>query len=160
MLKIRPEQLRPFEAQAENAFVVRVMNFLRENHADDVVRLPKSESPTAVAALSDKVLREMVMGGIDRARNYGMTWKSTLISFVVLMFIVAPNFDEHERIEVVLKDGGIPANERVDRLLDELTDEEWDTVAGVYKAEAWRLPLETETAETGAVEEKTYEYAT
>jgi hypothetical protein len=153
MLKIRSEQMRPFEAQAENAFIERVMNYLRENHADDVVLLPESESK--VSALPDKVLREMVEGGIDHARNYGITWKSALISFVVLMFIIAPNFDESERAEGILKDGGIPADERVDKLLDELTDEEWDEIAKDYKPEAWRLPLEVET-----VEEKTYERAT
>jgi hypothetical protein len=153
MLKIRSEQIRPFEAQAKTAFVERVMNYLLENHADDVVTLPKFKS--RVSALPDKVLREMVEGGIDHARNYGITWKSALISFVVLMFIIAPNFDEHERVEGVLKDGGIPADERVDKLLDELTDEEWDDIAKDYKPEAWRLPLEIEIAE-----EKTYERAT
>lgn len=153
MLKIRSEQIRPFEAQAENAFIERVMEYLRKNHADATVRLPKMES--AVSELADKVLREMVVGGIIRARNYGMTWKSTLISFVVLMFIVAPNFDEDERVEKFLKDGQIPADERVDKLLDELSDEEWDAVGEKYDAEAWQLPVEAEI-----VKEKTYERAT
>jgi hypothetical protein len=153
MLKIRSEQIRPFEPQAEAAFVRRVMEYLREKHADDVVRLPKYQSK--VRDLSDKVLREMVAGGIARGRNYGMTWKSNLISFVVLMVMVAPNFDEDERVENNLKDGGVPAEERLDKVLDELTDEEWDAIAKNYDAEAWQLPLEIEI-----VEEKMYERAT
>lgn len=154
MLKIRSEQIRPFEAQAENAFIERVMEYLRKNHADTQVRLPKTQS--LVSGLTDKVLRQMVIGGISQARNYGMSWKSTLISFVVLMFIVAPNFDEDERAENILKNGQIPADERVDKLLDELSDEDWESIAEKYNADAWQLPIET----AEVVKEKAYEYAT
>lgn len=161
MLKIRSEQTRPFEAQAENAFIERVMEYLRKNHADAPVRLPKIESAAAgVSELTDKVLREMVIGGIARARNYGMTWKSTLISFVVLMFIVAPNFDEDGRVEKVLKNGQIPADERVEKLLDELSDEEWDAVGEKYDPAAWQLPSAAAAVGVEIVEEEIYERAT
>jgi uncharacterized membrane protein YheB (UPF0754 family) len=145
MLRIRSEQTRPFESQAETAFVERVMNYLRKNHADAVVHLPKMES--AVFELEEKILRQMVVGGISRARGCGITLKSTLISFVVLMFIVAPNFDEDDRVQTFLSDKELTADERFEKLLDKLIDEEWDEIAEKYNAETWQLPVEAEVAE-------------
>lgn len=143
MLKIRSEQIRPFQPQAEEAFINRVMNYLRKNHDGLEVLLPENIKRT-VANLSDEMLREMVKGGVARARDYGIEWSSNLISFVIVMFVVAPNFDGDERATKFLKDDKIEPEKRVDKMLDELTDEEWNEIRKKYDAETWQLPIKAE----------------
>ena len=140
MLKIRNEQSRPFQPQAEDAFVNRVMEYLRKNHHDTEVYLPESKN-IKVADLSDALLREMVSGGVNRARVYEINWASNLISFVVLMFIAAPNFDEAEKVKEVLLDEKIEVEKRIDKLLARLTDHDWEKIAKTYSAKAWQLPM-------------------
>ena len=136
MLKIRSEQIRPFEPDAKAAFVKRVMNYLRENHRDALVRLPKGQNH--VGQLPETVLRTLVENGITRGESYGLTWKSSLISFVVLMFIVAPNFDRDEKVAKVLTDENIPADKRVRAVTQQMTDEDWEKVAEKYDEKAWQ----------------------
>lgn len=146
MLKIRSEQIRPFEPQAEQAFIRRVMNYVREKHGEAEVRLPKLGA-IKVSDLRDETLSEMVKGGVARARGYKIEWASNLIAFVVVMFVVAPNFDEDERAAKFLKDEAVAVEERVDKMLDELTDEEWEEIAEKYDAETWQMPIKTSVAE-------------
>ena len=102
MLKIRREQFEVFQPVAEAAFVRRVVEHLRDNHADAVVQLPNEV--ILVKQIADERLRRLAKDAIARARGYGMDWESTVTAFVVLMFVAAPNFDEHPLIQRVLKD--------------------------------------------------------
>ena len=140
MFKVRSEQIRVFQPSAEEALVVRVAEYLRENHGADAVRLPQSRN--TVAELPGGVLREMVKGGISRARGYGLEWKSNLKAFVALMFVGAPNFNEYEKAAAFLSDEAIPAEERIDKLLDELRDEDWEAIEKNYNPHRWNLPSE------------------
>ena len=135
MLKIRSEQIRPFEEDAHDAFRDRVMSYVRKNHAGEPVQYRGKQS--AVAELAEEDLRMMVENGLARARSYGLTWKSSLISFVVLMFVVAPNFDRQRYVSGVLRDEKIPANRRVDIIVEQMTDEDWEKVAEGYDEKAW-----------------------
>lgn len=150
MLKIRSEQIRPFEQDAENAFIERVMSFLRENHADEKVCFRGKKS--LVAELPENDLRTMVENGVARARSYGLTWKSSLISFVVLMFSVAPNFDRHLFVWGTLRDDNIPAERRIDVIIEQMSDEDWRIIAEGYDEKAWEIvaaPVEAIAATVG-----------
>lgn len=143
MLKIRKDQINLFQPDAEEAFVRRVMNFVREHHGDRNVRLP--EGDMRVADLSDEMLRPMVEDGIARARRYGITWKSSLISFVVLMFLTAPNFDEHRAVYDYLTNEKIEADRRIDKMMEELPNQVWREARKLYAPETWKLSRELET---------------
>lgn len=138
MLKIRAEQIRPFQPQAENAFVERVAAYLKVNHADELVRLPKKESK--LGELPKHILLEMVRGGIARARTHGMEWKSNLLSYVVLMVIGAPNFDENKKAAAFLKAEIIPVEDRLKKLMEQMTDEDWELIETNYNPNTWNLP--------------------
>lgn len=137
MLKIRPAQLQAFQQVAEAAFVGRVVAHLRAHHAGAVVRLPSGE--TTVAALPDDTLRELVAGGLTRARRYGIEWESNLTAFVVLMFTAAPNFDAHPIIQHVLTNPQTPPESRIDRLWEDTTEENWEAAEAAYDVNAWGL---------------------
>ncbi|MGA9767912.1 MAG: hypothetical protein WBV94_02660 [Blastocatellia bacterium] len=135
MLKIRREQFEVFQPVAEAAFVRRVLEHLRENHADTVIRFPNEV--ILVKQIADDRLRRLVKAAIARARGYGIDWESTVTAFVVLMFIAAPNFDEHPLIQRVLKDERVEADSRIDKLWERTTEENWEAVRKNYDPIAW-----------------------
>ncbi|HLG17534.1 MAG TPA: hypothetical protein VJH03_24030 [Blastocatellia bacterium] len=137
MLRIRPEQLEPFKPVAEAAFVRRVTAYVREKHGEVVIELP--DGARAVKQLPDDALLEIVRSGIARARSYGMTWESTLTAFVAIMFVVAPNFDEHPLIQRVLKDESVPPDSRIDLLWERTTDQNWEAAQRNSNPASWNL---------------------
>jgi hypothetical protein len=142
MFKIKSEQIRLFQPDAEEAFVVRVMDYLKENHADSEVQLPNGK--TTVAGIKDEILNELVRGGIKRGRDYRIEWKSTLLSFVVLLFIGAPNFDEYPKVSSFFVGAETVDDATLEGLMDEMTDEDWTTVESIYDPQAWNLVISEE----------------
>jgi hypothetical protein len=139
MLMIRAKQLDVFQPVAESAFARCVVAHLRDQHADAVVQLPNEVS--LIKQISDQRLRRMVEAGIARARKYGMEWESTITAFVVLMVMVAPNFDQHPLIERILRDERVSANSRVDQLWERTSEENWEVVRKNYDPTAWAAEL-------------------
>jgi hypothetical protein len=135
MLTIRPEQFEAFNAVAEAAFIRRVAGHIRAKHSDVIVELPDATLP--VKQITDELLLEIVRRGIERARSYGMRWESSLTAFVVLMFVTAPNFDDHPLLQRVLKDESLAADSRIDQLWERTTDQNWEAVERSYDPEAW-----------------------
>lgn len=137
MLKIKAEQIRFFQTDADEAFVRRVTEYLRENHSEAEARI--SGDKKTVVEISDETLREMVRGGIKRAEKHGISWKSTLLSFVVLMFLAAPNFDEHPKSVAFFSQNETITDENFEAFLDEMTDEDWETVENNYDETVWSI---------------------
>jgi hypothetical protein len=140
MLKIRPEQMKVFQPVAEAAFAREIVEELREEHADTVVHLPTGTF--AIEQIADDALLELVKTGIARAREYGITWECTLAAFVVLMFVVAPNFDQHPLIQRVLRDESVGPDSRIDQLWERTSEENWQAAIQSYDASAWQLRLQ------------------
>jgi hypothetical protein len=139
-MKIRPAQLQAFAPAAEADFERRVAEYLRGGHAEVSVTLPAAGADAqwvAVKDLDDETLVKMVRGGLARARSYGMTWESSLTSFVVLMFLVAPNFDEHPLIKRFLTDEGVEPDARVDELVAGASEGNWVAAKKGYDPGAW-----------------------
>ena len=126
-----------FQPLAETAVVKRVVAPVRDKHADVAVRLPSSVS--TLAQLSDEVLEEMVQNGIARARQYDMSHESALVAFVVTMFEAAPNFDVYPLTQQILRDERTPPNSRIDLLLDQATEQDWEAIKSTYDPSAWQL---------------------
>ncbi|HST23420.1 MAG TPA: hypothetical protein VLR90_20070, partial [Blastocatellia bacterium] len=120
---------------AEAAFVRRVAEHLRDNHSDAVVQFPNEV--ILVKQIADERLRRVAHDAVTRARTYGLSWESAVTAFVVLMFVTAPNFDEHPLIQRILKDERVPANSRIDQLWERTTDENWEAVRKNYDPTAW-----------------------
>ena len=142
MFKIKSEQIRLFQPDAEEAFVGRVMDYLRENHSNAEIGLP--DGKTTVAALADEKLRLMVQDGLRRGGDYRIEWKSTLLSFVVLLFIVAPNFDRHPKARKFFNETETIDDAALEGLMDEMTDENWAAIERRYDPQAWNLTINEE----------------
>ncbi|MEW6210761.1 MAG: hypothetical protein AB1631_20520 [Acidobacteriota bacterium] len=135
MLIIKPEQMDAFKATADAAFVRRVASYLREKHGEVIVELPNATM--AVKQIPEDMLCEMARKGVERAREYGMTWESSLTAFVVLMFVTAPNFDDHPLIQRAMRDESIPPDLRIDQLWERTTDQNWEAVERGYDPQGW-----------------------
>ena len=125
---IRAEQMAAFGAEAEAAFEQRLMSHLREHHAE------------LVEGLSDDTLLPMARTGIARARAYGMTWESNLTAYVALMFEVAPNFDQHPRMQMILSGRQVAPEDKIKALAERTPEHVWEEVARRYDASAWQTP--------------------
>jgi len=64
-----------------------------------------------------------------------------LASFVVLMFIAAPNFDEQPSISYVLKNERIEPESKIDELWEWTTESDWELVERNYDPFAWSLNI-------------------
>lgn len=133
---IRAEQMSVFQKRAEDDFVLRLSAHLREKYEGTVVRLPDKEA--TVASLSDEELNELVNISIKRAQKFGISYESTIAAFTAMMFDAAPNFSEHERAEPILKDKNVEPNSRMDKLLEQLTAEDWKKIKRGYDVNAWK----------------------
>jgi len=114
MLVLRSHQRQMFRDVRRAQLARRVAAHLRDNHPDDILGPGEAE------------LLELVAERLQRARDYGMTWESSLAAFACLTFTIAARFDEHPAVKKVLEDPDIPPNLRVEMLLAQLTDEEWE----------------------------------
>lgn len=135
MFILRQSHQDAFQHQAEEYFVREVMTYLRENHSETIVKLPSGE--LTVRALDNDGLRTMVISGIKKARCYGITWCSTIISFVVIMFEAAPNFDEEQQIQKILTTASVLPDRRIDLLWQQTEDGTWLRVSRNYQPESW-----------------------
>jgi hypothetical protein len=140
MLKIRPEQYEVFKPIAEEVFVQDVVEYLRNGYGQRRVQLP--DGSYTIDSLPVARLNSMVKGGFARARQCGLTGKSALIAYVVLMFLTAPNFDKHPLIQHVLTDNSIPPDARLAELWQRTTDQNWVAVRRSYDPGAWEAHME------------------
>lgn len=143
MLKLRPEQIRVFQPDAEAAFERRVVDYLKKNHAAVKIFLP--EKSAAVADLPDEIFSRMVGSALRRARSHGIDWKSTLLAFVVLMAVAAPNFDRHPKASKFFAENENIGDEQLENFLSKMTDDDWAEVEANYDARAWQIEIKGET---------------
>jgi hypothetical protein len=135
MLKIRSEQIEAFQPVADAQFVRRIVDHLRKRQSSAVVRLP--QGPTLIFRLPDALIHRMVQAGVARARSYGLTWESSITGFVVLMFRVAPNFDQYPAINRALTDEHVAPDARIQKLLEVTTSSDWWEAKERYDPTVW-----------------------
>jgi len=115
MLIIRKEQMKVFQQQAERNFI------------DSVVKQLRSDHTAAVKDIPEDTLYKRVEYGIEQAREkYELTWQNNLITFVILLFEIGPDFDRLPVFQKYLTDDSIPPDDRIFALLGETTEADWE----------------------------------
>lgn len=155
-LLIRPEQMSVIQADVEEKFVRRLSSHIRQNYARASVTPSPEEQKTTVGSLSDETLDSLVRAGIKSARSLDFTYESSISAFTALMFEVAPNFDSHELVQPFITNEEVKPNERLNPLLEQLTEKDWATIRKTYDASAWQPKEEEEenSSEEGKIEEE------
>jgi hypothetical protein len=93
------------------------------------------EQPEAVAELRDAEILSRIHTGIARARSHELSGDGAIMAFVTLMFLVAPNFDEHPRIREALDNTAVEPGERMRQIFQSTGEADWDEAAA--RACAW-----------------------
>lgn len=114
MLKIRKPQ---HQSLSDKDFIDRLEASIAEDifgrkvSGDERTRLP---------------IREMVEHGVLVARGYDLVTERDLALFVLNMITINPEFHRQPRIHAILKDPSLEPAERREKLLSDVSDEEWD----------------------------------
>jgi hypothetical protein len=127
---IRNKQIDALSKDVEADFEAEIVNFLQTDY------------PEIVRDLAPDVLRLMVRGGIARARGCGLTWRYSISVFVSLMFMFAPNFDEHPAIHARLTNPVALPDELIDSAIEKTTSMEWTEARYIYDKSAWGVAAE------------------
>jgi hypothetical protein len=126
-IRIRNDQIKPFDDQAEENFVKKVKSLVKEHRGYVTDNYTEAE------------LDIMVANGIERARKHGIESELAIFRFVDVMFGVAPNFDEHSIPESFLAPGETHPDERVSTMINLMTAMDWEEVKKIYDPSAWGL---------------------
>jgi hypothetical protein len=125
MLVIKKEQIQNFIAESEADLVRLIRQIMREC------------CPGRVENYSDKLLDGMIKLGIEKAGKYNFERAETIVSFVTVMFEIAPNFDEQPTIKEVLADQNHPVDERFYQLWERIDEPVWQAAENAYDARQW-----------------------
>ena len=118
----------------------QIQNFIAENEADLtrlIRQIMRECCPARVENYSDKLLDGMIKLGIERAKKYEFEQAETIVSFVTVMFEIAPNFDEQPLIKEVLADANHPIDERFLQLWERVDEKNWQAAEDAYDAKLW-----------------------
>jgi hypothetical protein len=140
-LTVRNEQMEVMAAVAEAGFERDIAAHIRESYADSVVKLPDGGELTVRELLPD-TLESLVRTGIAKARDYEMKIRSSIATFVALMFAVSPNYDEHRLCGVLLGDEEKEPDDRIGEVLNVLSEKNWEAIRKDYDPNAWLRPAE------------------
>ena len=88
-----------------------------------------AEQAEAVADLKDTEIERRAALGIARAKSHGFLFPEPITAYVTLMFLVAPDFDRHPSIAKVLDDRNAAPGERLRRLFEKTSEEDWEEAA-------------------------------
>lgn len=135
MLTISERQFDAFQAQADALFAHELASYLKEEYEELEVDI--GDGAVALSDLPADVLLRLVSTALKCARSYGIDWQSSMASFVVLMFVIAPNFDQHAAIQRELQ-SALP-NSAIDVIAEDTSEEIWDEIAQGYSPQAWHI---------------------
>ncbi len=124
-VQISNNQMQALGANAEQDFERRIAQHLRDRH------------PGAIAPLTDIALRERITASLARGRARGLTWQSSLVGFVVLMFEIGPEFDEQPAFARALAMRMPDENARIRAIYGGTNDEDWEAARAAVDSRAW-----------------------
>lgn len=135
-LSVRSEQMEVMQAVAAANFERKLAASIRQDHSEAIVR-PPDGGESKVGELKDEKLADLVHSGVIKAKNYQLSFESSIAGFVALMFEVAPSFDRHRLCEVLLADEEKTPDARIEELLNVLTEKNWEAIRRDYDPQAW-----------------------
>jgi len=113
MLKIRPQQFEVFQQQAEHQFAQKLQHALAKKYPQLLSRFP------------DEIQLAIIGNMIDRAKRWGIDWKSSLVAFAELMVVIAPNFDQQADIRKCLENNEEHINQTIKSITDHVPKTSW-----------------------------------
>ena len=117
--------MRALQKMVDNRFVASLNAYLRQHYHRYVDKL------------SDDVLSRRIRKGLALARRYRMESASSKALFILLMFMVAPNFAFQPAIAEVLMRTDKSGDWRLRFLVNQVTKDHWLEAARSYDPNFW-----------------------
>jgi hypothetical protein len=125
MITVRQEQMDALVLDCSGGIEELTLDYLERNR------------PALIRGIPPFALREMVGNGIARAGGHGLKSAYDLVTFVMLMFEIAPNFDTHPVIRQGLGDLRSIPSKHMDELLEIVPEEAWKEAYDNFDVDAW-----------------------
>ena len=123
MLSIKTDQLAKLGLVPEQRFVARVQEYLRRHHGEQHILMRDGSVP--VHDMPSELLAQFVRMGIERARGHGLSWQSNIASYVVLMVLVHPRFDDDPSIRQAIDELTVPTDLDWQELWNKTSEDDW-----------------------------------
>lgn len=151
MLTIRDKQKKAFQPVSEAIFLNKLQELLLQHFSEVIIYLPNTEMK--ISDIPKKSLRELIKKGVKKARHYNLKMESSIGNFVVLMFVIAPNFDEYPTIQNLLinkmsdlDNQSISSNDnRITIINNRITEKEWFEARRAYNKNYWVCRIQETT---------------
>lgn len=126
LFQLRDEHIRAMSPAIEADFRRRIKFHLRDEHGP------------AVEDMDERILEDRISLGLDRARTYGISSEVNLVTFVALMFEIAPEFDMQPTISRVLHDTQEEdVDVRMNSLFRVLSQNDWEEAERLKTPDSW-----------------------
>jgi hypothetical protein len=79
--------------------------------------------------------REMIVHGLEVARGFGLRTERDLAGFVLHMVRINPEFHRQPKIRSILDDKALEPAVRREKLLTDVTDDDWNAAANMTDAD-------------------------
>ncbi len=112
MLVIREEQMRVLASAVEDCFDACILDVARAN-------LPLTE------ACPESVLRRRIRWAMDRAAELGLSWRSSITLFALLVLRFGPDWPGRPLVRAYLEPARPDADERMLRAFNVLPESAW-----------------------------------
>lgn len=139
MLKISAQSLNVFNEQVERQFIQKIQRLMAEKYPHIFSRFP------------DQIQFKIVSNMMDRAKQWGINWKSSLVIFAELMIKIAPNFDQQVQIKSALENNQDRINQTIQSINQFVPDLAWDEAEA--NAEDISLFLSADTLSASKIEQ-------
>jgi hypothetical protein len=139
MLVIRARQMVALQRNLEDRFRERIADGLRQSYGDAIVVRAGKESQ--LRNLSHQDLRDLIEIAIMRAQMHGLVWESSLWTFTLLAFLVAPDFDNRPEVARFLDVRDLAVDYSFAEMVERLSEEDWARIRSASNLEAWDWAL-------------------
>ena len=137
-MTIRAHQMQALQSAAFDGFVQRLIAHLLKHHGDALVPAPHGQG-TPLQALTPEARAAWVRQGITRARSHGLSWASSLTTFVALLLVMGPDFDSLPLLRAIL-DAKLGEREKMSALVSLPNAADWQAASALDPATSGLRP--------------------
>jgi hypothetical protein len=95
-------------------------------------------------------LRRIAEHCVETARSYGLVTERAIAAFMLHMITIHPEFHKQPKIRAILSDSAAPESVRMERLLSEPTDAEWEEATPPGDQRVYWAPFRLNSTQTFA----------
>jgi hypothetical protein len=117
--------MQAFEELVRDELAMKLASELRAQH------------PECCQGLSPQTLVSRARAAIGLAESRGMRTRYQIRVYAGLMLAIGPQFERYAKIRAFLTQDALPLDERIARMYEAMTDEDWELAASMGNDPGW-----------------------